>query len=318
MSPVEKPCIFVASTGRTGTQFFGKMMGLMIDDCTSLHEADTLWLTRPQHWYRKLRQFGVYRMTLGKFNPHHSLQTLGIARQRNEVGESHAIEALERLRGGLFSQTPSAVALEANSAYGPLVDLLPEAFPNCRIVYVIRDPRDWIRSFMNFRTSTYGPLDLRARIPNARLTAQNVPNDPWHGQWGRMTRFERLCWSWRRLNEYSLQCAKKIRGFRVYRFEDLFYGKNRDNTFREMLEFVTQFPNGLCAKWRFDPDILSRKVHSRAAGAFPRWTDWGKEYVSQLHNHCGELMSEFQYGEEPEWKEKLTSLAAAPDEDSLL
>ena len=46
----ETPAIFITSMGRTGTQFLGYKMSQMIDDCTSVHEPDVLWLDRPNEW----------------------------------------------------------------------------------------------------------------------------------------------------------------------------------------------------------------------------------------------------------------------------
>lgn len=34
----EKHCVFITSTGRTGTQFLAKSLNQMIEDCYSVHE----------------------------------------------------------------------------------------------------------------------------------------------------------------------------------------------------------------------------------------------------------------------------------------
>ncbi len=47
----KRPCIFITSAGRTGTQFLGYKMSHMIEDCTSIHEPDLLYISRPHEWY---------------------------------------------------------------------------------------------------------------------------------------------------------------------------------------------------------------------------------------------------------------------------
>ena len=52
----EKPCVFISSTGRTGTQLFGKVISQMVDDCSSFHEPDATWVTRPIDWLKKISE----------------------------------------------------------------------------------------------------------------------------------------------------------------------------------------------------------------------------------------------------------------------
>ena len=306
MSVIDKPCIFITSTGRTGTQFFGQKMSRMIDGCTSIHEADLVWLRRPREWYGKLRRFGLCRMTVGRLTPYHSLRTLANARQTNRISDSEAVDCLKALRLEVIRTCQRRVFCEANAQYGAVVDLLEHAFPNSRTLYVVRDPRDWVRSFMNIRAGFYSPFEIRRWIPKGRLKASQFASDPYANQWRKMSRFERLCWAWNQENSHAIRCAAKTDNARVCRFEDLFHGQQREEAFRKMLEFVTEFPDGFRARWTFDPSILSQKVHSKSAGPFPKWTEWQQMYVNQVHEHCGELMQQFGYGQEPQWREKVS------------
>ncbi len=70
-------------------------------------------------------------------------------------------------------------------------------------------------------------------------------------------------------------------------------------------QFVTHFPNGFRATWRFSSDVLSEKVHSTDHGAFPQWAAWHRAQAAQLQTHCGDLMQRFGYGQEPEWLAKV-------------
>lgn len=305
--PLEKPCIFIISTGRTATQFFGYKMADMIQECTSEHEPDVLWLNRPQEWYRKIKRFGGLRMTLGRLNPRYSLRALNVARHSCKITDSKAIDYIKQLRISILRNLTSEIYLEANSQYNGLVDLLPLSFPNSRIAYIIRDPRSWVRSWMDITISLYSWRDIRSWFKSARLTPHNIRDDPYRGKWSKMSQFEKLCWLWNRENSYALECVSKTDAAKIFRFEDLFDEKRRNKAFPQLLKFVTSFPNGFRAKWLFKPDLLSQKVHSTSGKKFPKWTGWSNEQAKQLDRHCGALMQRFNYDQEPDWREKLNS-----------
>lgn len=307
----ETPCIFITSTGRTGTQFFGYNTSRMIENCISLHEPDVLWLDRPYEWYTKIKEFGLFRMTLGKVLPRYSLRVLNIARHSGRLSDAQIVEYLRHLRLRVLAHIQPAVYVEANSVYGSLVDLLPRAFPNSRIVYIIRDPRVWVRSWMNMRIPFYSWRDVRSWFPHGRLAPHHIKGDPYLRTWRHLGQFEKLCWAWARENALALECASRTEAAKVFRFEDLFSGDTAQEHFVQLLRFVTRFPNGFEARWVFKPELLSQKVHSTSDGAFPGWRMWESKYVQQLDRHCRGLMERFGYGQEPEWQEKLRALTPA-------
>ena len=120
-----------------------------------------------------------------------------------------------------------------------------------------------------------------------------------------MTNFEKLCWAWTRENSYALECASKTETVKVFRYEDLFDKKAGYETFLQMLQFVTSFPDGFRADWTFKPELMKEKVASTSGGKFPEWPEWSDEQVRQIQEHCAVLMKQFNYGNEPEWQERL-------------
>jgi len=306
MCIIEKPCIFLTSTGRTGTQFLGHNMADMIQDCESFHEPDVLWLKRPGDWSNKLRSLISHRMTWGGFSLKYSIRTLNVWRHMGKIRDEDAIGYLHCLRGNFISGIKAKIFVEANAAFNAFGDLLPKAFPNSKIIYIIRDPRDCVRSYMNFGlTSPYGPLDTRSWFPQFRLKAKYIPKDPSQRRWSRMSHFEKLCWMWNRENTFAVRCMQKTVNARVFRFEDLFNRGDNYLAFSNMLKFATLFPSGFQAHYEFNPKALGKKVHSLASGPFPKWSDWRETHVEQLHYHCQDLMKEFQYGTEPEWERRI-------------
>lgn len=307
INALETPAIFITSMGRTGTQFLGHKMSQMIDDCTSVHEPDVLWLDRPNEWYKKINEHGIIRMTLGRFKTCYSLRALNIARQSGNITDSQIIIYLKQLRIGILENLKSGIYLEANAQVRGLIDLLPSAFPNSRIVYIIRDPRFWVQSRMNMTISFYSRCDVMSWFKNSRLKPYHFEGDSYEKRWRKMSQFEKLCWAWSRETSYSLECIRKTDTVKVIRFEDLFHEKTRDETFTQMLQFITTFPNGFKANWQYKPALLSKKVHSTAKGKFPEWTKWSDDRVKQVYRHCRGLMEQFNYGIEPEWQDKIHS-----------
>lgn len=306
--PREKQCVFVVSTGRTGTQFFVKNAPSIIEDCVSFHEPDTIWLSRPYEWYSKARLVGLRQLTMDKVLPARSLRSLSNARARREITDDAAMESLRSLRKRLIEEAQGSVVLEANAAYFGLIDLIPKLFPSAKIVFIIRDPRDWVRSMMNKSFAVVGPyatFDVRCWIPKARLAASQFREDAACPLWRRMSRFEKLCWLWNCENSFALECASKTDHVRICRFEDIFGGSSRKEAFCDLLEFLTSFPNGERAQWHLDEKLLSRKVHSTASGSFPSWPEWEQKLVEQMHTHCHGLMEKFGYGQELEWNHRI-------------
>lgn len=303
----KKPCIFITGLGRTGTHFFGYRMSRMIENCTSVHEPDVLHLFQPHEWCEKIREFGFFRMTFGKLMARYSLRALGVARRAEQISDSQAIQWLQQVRLRSLERMRTQIYLESNLQCGALVDLLPLALPNCRVVYVIRDPRFWVHSWMSKKRfiSLYGQVDYISWLKNGRLTPYHLASDPYRSKWARMSRFEKLCWSWAASNSFGLVCVGKTEAAKVYRFEDLFEAGMDNRAFPEMLQFITTFPNGVKANWEFKPELLSEKLGSTSGGTFPEWTAWSDEQIQQLHRHCRVLMERFNYGNEEAWKERL-------------
>lgn len=305
MKPVSKPCIFVTSLGRTATQFFGQRMSQMIAGCYSVHEPDLLSLDEPHQWYQKIKRFGLVRMTVGKLTTRYSLRLINVARQVGTLPDAQAVAYLRELRGDMVAKVTADIYLEANWQYRGLVDLLPLAFPNCRVIYIIRDPRSWVRSWMNKVSSYYSWRDYISWFKNGRLTPYHFPDDPYQEAWRHMTQFERLCWVWARENSYALACVQKTEAARVFRFEDLFGEQESHITFPQLLDFVTHFPNGWRAAWVLQPALLTQKLHATRRDTFPHWRQWTQAQAQQLDRHCRGLMDTFHYGQEPEWQRKI-------------
>jgi len=276
-----------------------------IEDCTSLEEPDYIsGYETPREMYRKIRDFGLFRVTAGRFFTHYSMRALGVARQRGKLSDSEAVKSLRLARKDILNNLKTNIYLEANLQLCALTDLLPLAFPNSRVAYIVRDPRAWVSSWMNLGRAIYSSYDVRCLF-NSRLSPHHIEGDPYKKAWKRMTRFEKLCWAWGRENSYALKCAERTDSVNVFRFEDLFGGGNNYNEMVRLLEFVSEFPDGSRAKWSIDPKLFRQKVNTSGRNIFPEWAEWNYEQAELLDEHCGELMKQLGYGREGKWQKKL-------------
>lgn len=300
-----KHLIFITSLGRTGTLFIGENASRMIRDCASFHEVDVLVPTEARNWAHKLRGQSLLRMTVGKLLPRRSLATLGVWRMAGRIGDEEAIGVVRGLRADFFAAQPAGVVLEANTQYADLADLLPRAFPQANVVYVIRDPRDWVRSMVNFRAGLYAWRDPRGWFPHMRVRPHDTGEEGLARRWRRMPRFEKIAWSWAARHRAILPRIAGDPRVRLLRYEDLFESAGKEERFRAMLDFATAFPDGFRAEVAFDPALLAQRSHSSRDGNFPGWRRWDAELARTLELHCGELMRPFGYGGEPAWAEKL-------------
>lgn len=303
--PPARHLVFIVSLGRTGTLFLGTNASRMIGDCVSFHEADVLVTAEARNWRQKLRGQNLLRMTVGKFLPRHSLATLGVARVAGRIGDDEAIAVIRRLRGRFFESQPAAVVLEANAQYADLADLLPRAFPGSNTVFVVRDPRSWVRSWLNRGDGHYTWRDLRGWLPHTRLRPLHTGETALAARWGRLPLFEKLAWSWGARHRHVLPRLAGDPRVRVMRYEDLFEGADKAARFQAMLAFATSFPDGATAPFAFDPAILAERSHATRGGAFPGWRAWDPDLARRLEAHCGPVMRTLGYGGEPEWRAKL-------------
>lgn len=296
--------VFITSSGRTGTHFLGNVMNKMINNCFSVHEPDVLQIDKPRLWLRKIIQFGIIRIIFGRFSIKYSPRSLSNSRIKKEISEEIAISYLKKMRINEIKELKKdKIYLEANCQMIGLVDILPKLFSNSKIIYIIRDPRDWVRSWMNKPNTYYSMKDVRQWF-GGRISAKSIKSDKYSKNWKKMDVFEKLCWAWNCENSYAFECSKTNNNIQVYRYEDLFINDMKEVSFKNMLNFATSFPDEYVENWHYNSKLFSKKYDS-TNGNFVHWRKWNRLNSLILDKHCKSLMSKFNYGNEIEWKNKL-------------
>ena len=307
--PIAKRSIFVTSSGRTGTLFFARLLGRLIPAARAFHEPDVL-PNSLKGLREALKHFDPFHLTLGRMSSASCMRRLSIQRQCGRASRAYAARDVRRMRKRFVESLDGDIYVEASAQTIGLIDVLPTVFPNSRTAVLVRDGRDWVRSISAFFTECFGTRDLVHVLGGGRLTAAMCPRDPWHEAWGGFSRFERKCWWWAASNRYALQCISRSPGAKLWKYEDVFLSPARYARLREIVDFVTTFPDGRRVEYGPLDGALERRVHQSPPEAFPHWREWSDTQAAQFQRICGELMSQLGYGHEPQWQEKCARAAA--------
>jgi hypothetical protein len=298
---IRKPTIIITSLGRTATKFFAALFGDLIPDATSIHEPDVFNFFQYEGTAERLRQtvkqiqeVGFYNLFVRKAFGSGSVIDLSDARVRNKLEYEEAVRRLLEQRSSFVNSRAGSIYVESNIGYYGLIDVLKDVYAHHKVAYVVRDGRDWVQSHMSWG-EMYGKGRIRSLIAHTWPAASDINGDPYAAEWDSMSRFERLCWAWGRLNDYALHRVEENPRARIFRFEHIFKSKDRYRHFQDMIHFVTTLPGiepigpDSLAGW------LDRKIH-KSQNYFPAWEEWSEEQKQIFETLCSTLMEKLGYG----------------------
>jgi len=250
--------VFCVSGGRTGTKFLADQIPQIIHGVYGIHEPDKV-----SHEFSLLELCsrvgtrGLMSLTI--------LKAMGLTGTRNH--------SLNRLKGkissedvlqGLVSERrwikgDFSIYLEANyQLFGLVEDLC--RLDNTYIVLFVRNPEDWLRSWMN--KLWYGRWDLLTVVNMfglKRLTPENIGLVC--NSWNNYSRIQKLSWVWNYLTERFCSLEKgQSDKIHLFRFEDLFVNK----TLSEISRFLNIVHGEIPSQYEVEHflDILAHKVNA--------------------------------------------------------
>lgn len=294
---ITKPAILITSIGRTGTQFFARLFAELLPDSTTLHEPDIFQNTGVEsplaHYLLQVRRAGIWRMLFLKALGKWTLVSVSDSRFLGRLDEGGAVRRLIAQRKAFVEEMPGSAYVESNIGYYGLLDIIPAAFGEHRAIYIVRDGRDWVRSHMNLG-EFYGKRGFRKLISHNWPTASEVAQDPYAQEWHGFSRFEKLCWAWSKLNEYALASLSKNSQARLFGFEAIFAGDDKDERLYDLVSFATSLsgirPIGMSATAGW----LERKIN-QSNREFPAWEEWSLRQKDFFRRICGPLMERLGY-----------------------
>lgn len=305
---IEKPTIIVTSIGRTGTKFFHTLFREIISDGTVLHEPDFFKIVRYKGLYERIRQIfkqirevGAYNLVVRKALGQWSLVRISDDRLTERLSYEQAVAHVLDQRGNFVRSREGSIYVESNLGYYGLIDVLQDVFKHHRLIYIVRDGRTWVQSWMNWglmhrgQGGMYGKGRLETLFGHKWPTAPEITGDHFRDHWSEMDEFEKLCWAWSRLNAYAIKKIGKNSNAQLYRFEDIFHGAGRYEHLAELIEFATTFPT-LGVRSTHPWDGLLENSAQKSVGRFPSWDQWSQYRQDSFIKICAPLMQELNYG----------------------
>jgi hypothetical protein len=268
--PIAQPVVII-STGRTGTDFFSKLFGeVYANQVDAYHERG---ISRPIQIFTNL----YFAHLLPK---------------------SVLCQGWRLFKGWEVPACKKDFHIDSNCFLYGLVAIAPELYPNLRVIHILRDPRTYVTSHLNYArqkgTSFVGNYFIPFWQPSPFLTGEFR----WKCFW-RISRFERYAWIW----DFKNRVMESIEGtptpYLRLRFEDIFNAEDPNHIFRQITDFIG-LPHVADVSDRF------RKSENRSTTVnFPSWRDWLPSQCARLNAICGSHMKRYGYGNEADWLDKL-------------
>ncbi len=256
---------FIISTGRTGTKFLASLFN-QFEHVIAFHEP------RP-HFLKLGNDFAAGKISSQK------------AMNKIERGRRITLKELKR-------QDPKIkVYVEANNRLFSLIPVLLTNFKGCKIIHIVRDGRDVIRSEMN-------RFENR-RHPFPRLKATDFPADPYYEKWNDMSKFERVCWWWQKKDKIIYEAVKKRKNCVTIRFEDIFNEKSGYPGMKKIIDFINMDFDGHTELLNYNlilnSQTMNKKVNKPTDKNVPHWKHWDQNQIKQFKMIAGEHMKKYGY-----------------------
>lgn len=303
-----KDLVFIASGGRTGTTFFGHELGAAIDNCWSEHEPDVF----SQNWQKTLSRFGrfgINHMLIGRLNGTAGLRPLGHRLLAGNITTEECVDRVKESRAKYHASISQDLIIESSGRWWMFAGHISEFWPDAKMIGVVRDPREWIESWRRHQPHRHSS-DWKRWFPLGPLKPEDVGDSEWIGKWDGLSQFEKLAWDWRVILKTLDDAASRCAHVRVFRFEDIF--SDDSAALDELLLFATTHGD---KKYAFK-DIREKLSirHNKSSGHRRAWKSWLPEELLTVDKMCGNLMTHYGYGGEPEWQD---ALASAKEQSAL-
>lgn len=251
-SHIEK--VFIVSTGRTGTQFLARFLE-RFDSVYSVHE------------------------------PHPDFVELGVDYAAGRGTKEEAVRTMDRGRRAICKDVKRKgkdIYVESNNRVFSMVPLLEEVFGPLKIVHVVRDGRDYVRSGMS-RDWWYSDKDW-----NPRMKASYFKDDIYRDRWETMSKFEKICWRWQKKDGLIYEGVKGRKDSVTVKFEDIF-GEGHKGIY-DICRYIG-LPKGEVE--RNIRTMMDRKVNETKAFEMPGWKEWDEDRIRTFDEIAGEHMKRY-------------------------
>jgi hypothetical protein len=262
----------ILSTGRTGTKFLASVLGDLYPEVNVYHEGG-----------ERSRLVNIFS------NAH----LAGI------VPEWLLLRVWKRAieKQLVLTQNQNKNYIDSNNHLYVIAALWPELYQNLKVIHIVRDPRTYIRSHLNWSRSRFKSFIANYLTPFWQPMAC-LQGDMRISEWINLSKLEKFAWIWQYKNSLIAQLGESQIPYLSITFEDLFEVSHPEKSFNRLLDFIGLPPCEHVEK-HFQTSInVSQKRR------IPAWTQWPDELCRSIASLCGQGMVKYGYGGEPEWIKK--------------
>jgi len=192
-------------------------------------------------------------------------------------------ELAKRLRETRPADTVDSEYAESHQSFSFAVDAVRAAFPDCRFVWVARDGRDVVSSWMR-RGGAYCTRGDKTQSPWTETRVR----PSWLGEmstqeWQALPEFEKVCWYWAATN-------RRIEGSLARVAADRWCLLHIERLHDGVRQLTNRF--GL----RFPTPPQARNLNQSTNKSEWRWEDWDTKQRCIFSRHCKEMMDRLYAG----------------------
>lgn len=295
-----KQLTFIASGGRTGTQYFGDILKDVVSDCHSEHEPDMVAGLSRLTWER-LKRFGFWHMGPGRFLGQTGVRVLGQAYLEKRMPLETCAQKLRATRAAYHESISETLVVESYYAWWMVALEIDRVFPGAKIAGILRDPRDWIASWLKHEPKRRNGA-LSEKLPPGMLDPKKIGDDAACADWEALDQIGRLAWEWGLIADTLDRAAEESKNVAVFRFEDIFDAES--DALQRFVTFVTTNESGPRHEVG-DLAAVRGEVRNASRGADRGWQTWKDEQVAAVERFCGRGMAAHGYGQEADWRERI-------------
>jgi hypothetical protein len=248
-------CLFVPSTGRTGSRTLTSLLGLS-PRIRAFHEPAPQLLAESRQAFCDVAD-----------DPDQFAKIFADAKS-TDIG-------IARLRRQLYAETSNRLTF-----FAPVI---AELLPNSLFIHLHRHPADVVRSGMRRGWYRDHPWDAYRIAPE--------PCEPAYPEWNNWDAFAKTCWYWSATNEFIFAFRDQLppERFLSVAFDE--FMSMETGTWRRIFDFLDVPPP---AKDDV-AEIYSRRENGQHEGEFPHVSRWTERQKDTLLHIAGATMSKLGY-----------------------
>jgi hypothetical protein len=242
---------------------------------------------------QQLKLFGLYNLIIGKLFNKTGIRNLSQNFLAGKINLDDLTTAIVDHREKFYQSIDKELIIESYSGWYGAIPGIQKLYKNYKIVVIIRDPRDWVISNMNWGTM-YGKRDWISKLRLGRLNPMLIRDSQYENMWHSFSRFQKLCWAWKSINEIILKTVEKDPHAITFKFEDLFRSEKKYENLKKLLSFISTFPKK-DFNYRVPENLFDNKVNINISYKFSRQEYWDTKMNDDLSAICGKTAAQFGY-----------------------